>query len=72
MHLRISDEAEMLGLDLDQLFEEQIGDWSYFEGKENKVLGASMSLSDGEVIQGVAVNGHAVEHLTENMQAKKE
>jgi Amt family ammonium transporter len=31
MHLRVSDEAEMVGLDIDQFFDEQIGDWSMFE-----------------------------------------
>jgi ammonia channel protein AmtB len=31
MHLRVSDEAETVGLDLDQFFDEQIGDWSLFE-----------------------------------------
>ena len=31
MHLRVSEEAEMIGLDLDQFFDEQIGDWSAYE-----------------------------------------
>jgi Amt family ammonium transporter len=31
MHLRVSEEAEMIGLDLDQFFDEQIGDWSMVE-----------------------------------------
>jgi Amt family ammonium transporter len=31
MHLRVSEEAEMIGLDLDQFFDEQIGDWSMME-----------------------------------------
>jgi Amt family ammonium transporter len=31
MHLRVSEEAEMIGLDMDQFFEEQIGDWSAYE-----------------------------------------
>lgn len=32
MHLRVSNEAEMLGLDADQFCnDEQIGDWSMFE-----------------------------------------
>jgi ammonium transporter, Amt family len=31
MHLCVSDEAEMVGLDLDQFFDEQIGDWSLFD-----------------------------------------
>ncbi|CAK1358317.1 unnamed protein product [Cercospora beticola] len=29
--LRVSEEAEMRGLDLDQFFDEQIGDWTFFE-----------------------------------------
>lgn len=28
MHLRVDEETEMMGLDLDQFFDEQIGDWS--------------------------------------------
>lgn len=31
MHLRVSGEGEMMGLDLDQFCDEQIGDWSFFE-----------------------------------------
>ena len=31
MHLRVSDEAEAIGMDLDQFFDEQIGDWSMFD-----------------------------------------
>jgi len=31
MHLRVSDEAETVGLDLDQFFDEQIGDWFLFD-----------------------------------------
>jgi Amt family ammonium transporter len=31
LHLRVSEEAEMMGLDLDQFFEEEIGDWSMME-----------------------------------------
>jgi ammonium transporter, Amt family len=31
MHLRISEEAEMIGLDIDQFFDEQVGDWSLFD-----------------------------------------
>lgn len=34
LHLRVSDEAEELGLDMDQFFDEQIGDWSYLEHVE--------------------------------------
>jgi Amt family ammonium transporter len=31
MHLRVTSEAEMMGLDLDQFGDEQIGDWSLME-----------------------------------------
>jgi ammonium transporter, Amt family len=31
MHLRVRNEAEMMGLDIDQFFDEQVGDWSLFE-----------------------------------------
>jgi len=31
MHLRVTEEAEIQGLDLDQFFEEQIGDWGVVE-----------------------------------------
>ncbi|KAF2645489.1 ammonium transporter [Massarina eburnea CBS 473.64] len=31
MHLRVTEEAEMIGLDVDQFFDEQIGDWSIME-----------------------------------------
>jgi Amt family ammonium transporter len=31
MHLRVTEEVEMVGLDIDQFFDEQIGDWSAFE-----------------------------------------
>jgi Amt family ammonium transporter len=31
MHLRIAEEAELNGLDIDQFFEEQIGDWGMFD-----------------------------------------
>lgn len=38
MKLRVSEESETKGLDLDQLFEEQIGDWSLFEESERSKL----------------------------------
>ena len=34
MHLRVQDEQEMLGLDLDQFFDETIGEWSLWEVDE--------------------------------------
>lgn len=38
MHLRVSEEAEILGLDRDQFFDEEIGDWGLFEELERKNL----------------------------------
>ncbi|EFW99832.1 ammonium transporter [Grosmannia clavigera kw1407] len=55
MHLRVSDEAEEMGLDMDQFFEEEIGDWevydkykSRFDGHET-VEGQAMSDSMEQV-----------------------
>jgi len=43
MHLRVSEESEMMGLDFDQFFGEQIGDWSIFEEIERRK--ANMEIS---------------------------
>jgi Amt family ammonium transporter len=59
MHLRVSEEAEMVGLDIDQFFDEQIGDWSAFdqaqptltEGKSQTVSSAG-STHDAEGVKG--------------------
>ncbi|KAF2834416.1 ammonium transporter [Patellaria atrata CBS 101060] len=40
MHLRATEEVEMIGLDIDQFSDEQIGDWSMFE--QNRLQGISM------------------------------
>lgn len=48
MHLRVSEEAEMKGLDIDQFFDEQIGDWSFFHDGDGKTL--SGTRSDGLAI----------------------
>jgi Ammonium Transporter Family len=36
MHLRVTEEAEMMGLDVDQFFDEQIGDWDISEEIEKR------------------------------------
>jgi Amt family ammonium transporter len=43
MHLRVTEEAEIQGLDMDQFFDEQIGDWGMFEelNQRKMVLEAS-------------------------------
>ena len=38
MGLRVSEEAEMKGLDIDQFFDEEIGDWSYFHESGAKAM----------------------------------
>lgn len=38
LHLRVSDEAEEAGLDMDQFFDEEIGDWSMSHALEQKSL----------------------------------
>jgi Amt family ammonium transporter len=40
LHLRISDEAEESGLDLDQFFEEEIGDWGMLHELQRKQAGS--------------------------------
>ena len=36
LHLRVSNEAEERGLDLDQFFDEEIGDWGVFDELEKR------------------------------------
>lgn len=52
LHLRVSDEAEERGLDLDQFFDETIGDWSYLEEVERlrntTILGQVQRVSSTE------------------------
>ncbi|KAL2349779.1 methylammonium permease 3 [Cryomyces antarcticus] len=51
MHLRVSEEAEMMGLDLDQFFDEQIGDWSVFEPTQMHGL-PQVARGSGQSIEG--------------------
>ncbi|RDW92233.1 ammonium transporter-3 [Coleophoma crateriformis] len=45
LHLRVSEEAEAKGLDFDQFFDEQIGDWGMFHELSNRHDGRAMSLT---------------------------
>ncbi|KAI9787232.1 MAG: hypothetical protein M1839_003468 [Geoglossum umbratile] len=45
MHLRVTEEVELAGLDMDQFFDEQIGDRTIFEPTEGLVEGISTSTS---------------------------
>ncbi|KAF2395619.1 ammonium transporter MepA [Trichodelitschia bisporula] len=51
LHLRVSEEAEMMGLDIDQFMDEQIGDWSILE-QHALVAGQSQPGSAGHSIKG--------------------
>lgn len=58
MHLRASEEAEMMGLDLDQFFDEQIGDWSAFEQNayEGKIVGESSPNSGHGSVREISID----------------
>jgi Amt family ammonium transporter len=43
MHLRTTEEAEIKGLDLDQFFDEQIGDWGMFDESSRRKMGLEIS-----------------------------
>jgi ammonium transporter, Amt family len=43
MHLRVTEEAEMVGLDIDQFFDEQIGDWGMFEEMDRRKMAMEIS-----------------------------
>ena len=61
MHLRVSSEAEELGLDQDQFFDEEIGDWGMFHEMENKPAQINGVVGD--------VSGDSTEHVTESKVA---
>jgi Amt family ammonium transporter len=43
MHLRVTEEAEMMGLDIDQFFDEQIGDWGMSEEMDRRKMAMEIS-----------------------------
>lgn len=47
MHLRVTDEAEMIGLDFDQFMDEQIGDWSMLDGTHGVLESTGKSSNPG-------------------------
>lgn len=59
LHLRISDDAEEHGLDLDQFFEEEIGDWGLVHELERKRY-------------ETAIMGHAPAHADSSTEAMPE
>ncbi|KAF2428970.1 ammonium transporter [Tothia fuscella] len=62
MHLRVTDEVEMIGLDIDQFFDEQIGDWSMFEQNGiTRLQGQSEPVS----------SAHSVKNVDEHIASKQ-
>jgi len=53
MHLRITEEAEMNGIDSDQFFDEQIGDWGMFDELDRKRLETGLSSPGTPQVQEV-------------------
>lgn len=54
MKLRVSVEAEMMGLDLDQFVDEQIGDWSMFHDHHADVGGLQGTTREGLAVSGAS------------------
>lgn len=61
MHLRVTEEAEIKGIDLDQFFDEQIGDWGMFTELERRK--AELQISSPGTPQ--------VQELAEGVEQKK-
>lgn len=51
LSLRVSPEAEAAGLDLDQFFEEQIGDWELFDELSRAKMALEISSPGTPVVQ---------------------
>lgn len=54
MHLRISEEDEAHGLDLDQFFDEQIGEWEFFHQLERRKMELAISAPGTPPVQEVS------------------
>lgn len=73
MHLRVSEEVEMLGLDLDQFFDEQIGDWENFQSMDNITHGVVREQQIVGVEAGVSSSsGHSVQREAVVAEEKKD
>jgi ammonium transporter, Amt family len=47
LHLRVSHEAELMGMDLDQFFHQQIGGWSTFVEEQRRSDESSLTFTPG-------------------------
>ena len=67
-HLRVTDEAEMMGLDYDQFFDEAIGDWSLQQAME---MDADEHANKPTLTHGVAKDDQSsAEKFTEDADIK--
>jgi Amt family ammonium transporter len=53
MHLRITEEAELNGLDMDQFFEEQIGDWGMIDELSKRRMELAISAPGTPEVESV-------------------
>jgi Amt family ammonium transporter len=68
-HLRVTDEAEMMGLDYDQFFDEAIGEWSLQEAME---MGAAEHANQPTLTHGIVKDGanSSAEKISEDTGVK--
>lgn len=71
MHLRVSEESEMIGLDLDQFFDEQIGDWGMFDELNRAKMANEMGMGSRDSHGSPVIEG-VVESVVGGEQVKKE
>lgn len=71
MHLRVSEEAEKGGLDLDQFFDEQIGDWGMFAEYERRKQEMGMGAREGEPVMTEGVERDAEMGATKKVVTKE-
>ncbi|KAH0837265.1 hypothetical protein AYO21_09971 [Fonsecaea monophora] len=70
LHLRVTDEVEIIGLDLDQFSDELIGEWSLFQD-EASVRRSSITQINAQITQGVAP-GDSSSPQSESVSGEKE
>jgi Amt family ammonium transporter len=59
LHLRVKDEVEIIGLDIDQFSDELIGEWSLFQDDINPGRRGSIQQINAQITQGVNPEGSA-------------
>jgi len=72
LRLRITDEAEMIGVDLDQFSDELIGEWSMFQDEDGGRRGSmAVRQINAQISQGVDPQGSSTPS-SEGVRAEKE